>query len=459
MPVRDPSDEIESTIAQALSLLDQDKSDELIEFLDDLHPVDLVAVVNSVVNERRSLLLKHVTGLDNIAELITYANDTLRDEVLNLLDDARIAAVVRRQEVDDAAAVLSTLSRRRQISILRRLNPELVREITSLLSYDLETAGRIMTPLFVSFSGHEQCDEVVNTIREGLRSGSIPQDTSITYTYVVDDNDRLLGVISLRQLLTAPPGQLLSEIMETDIISVSPDDDQEDVARYIVDYDFACLPVVDTKDNKLLGIVTVDDALDVLEDEHTEDLLRLAGTEDKDTIGATVFTAVRSRLPWLIGSCLGGIGGAMLLSSFESILHKLVALTFFMPVVFGMGGNVGSQSSTITVRGIATGDMSSHKVFTRLKKEIAVGIVLGLTFCFMLGCASFALYGDAELSFIVGISILITMFCAASLGSMLPLLFQRLGFDPAVASGPFVTTTTDILSITIYFTVATLLLL
>jgi magnesium transporter len=441
-----------------LVLLEEGRSQELVEFLDDLHPVELAGVVNSAAGDARAQLLQHITGLDEIAGLITYANDPLRRNVIEVLDDARIAAVIRRQEVDDAADVLSMLPRRRQVGILRRLNPRFVKEITSLLSYDNDTAGRIMTTSFLAVPGDGRSDEIICQLRSNLRAENIDPDTNIAYVYVVDDAGRLIGVMSLRELLKAPQDTPLIELMTQAVVSVEPDDDQEHVAKLIVDYDFACIPVIAPEDGKLIGIVTVDDILDVIEEEHTEDLLRLAGTEDSDTIGASVATAFRSRLPWLLASWVGGIGAAMLLNSYEGTLQKLVALAFFMPVVFGMGGNIGSQSSTITVRGIATGDLSRQKIIVRLRKELAVGMLLGLTFGVFLGGAAFALYSHTALSIVVGMSIFLTMVCASSLGSMLPVLFKHLGFDPAVASGPFVTTTTDILSVAIYFSIASALI-
>jgi len=265
-------------------------------------------------------------------------------------------------------------------------------------------------------------------------------------------------VTSLRELFTSATGTPITELMRTDLVSVGPEEDQETAARIIADYDLTAIPVVAAESGRILGIITVDDVLDVIEDELTEDLLKLAGTEDSDIVGATTTTAVKSRLPWLLASWLGGIGGAMLLGTYSTMLEKLVTLAFFMPVVFGMAGNVGSQSSTITVRGIATGELIRFRILSRLRKEAATGLSLGIFFGFLLSVVAYLLYQDLELSLTVGCSICVTMTCAAIFGSMLPLVFNKLGFDPAVSSGPFVTTTTDIISITIYFSIASLFL-
>lgn len=189
-----------------------------------------------------------------------------------------------------------------------------------------------------------------------------------------------------------------------------------------------------------------------------EDILKLAGTEDQDVIGATLLTSLRSRLPWLVASWAGGIGGALLLGSFSGLLEKFVALAFFMPVVFGMGGNAGSQSSTITVQGLARGDLSGASIVRRVRKEALVGVCLGAIFAVLLSSAALILFREPHLSQVVGGSIFVTMSAAATLGSIIPVFFQRIGYDPAVASGPLVTTMTDVLSIVIYFSVATILL-
>ncbi|MCB0343896.1 MAG: magnesium transporter [Bdellovibrionales bacterium] len=450
--------EVDNHSSQALQLLEEDRSAELDELLNDLHPVELVSVITAAPADVQDDLIKRISGLDQISELIAYGSDHIRQHALELLDEPRIAAVIRRLELDDAADVIATLSRRKQTAILRRVSPKQARQIRNLLAYDEETAGGIMTPLCLRYLPYLTADETLRDIRSRLHSEEIDPDIDLTYVYVVDENKVLQGVCSLREILTAAPDTLLSELMNEQIVSVSPEDDQEKVARMIADYDFSSLPVVSPTDNTLLGIITVDDVLDVIEDEHTEDMLKLAGTMDEDIAQSTSWSAIKSRFPWLVASWLGGLVGALLLGEFASTLEKIVALAFFMPVVFGMAGNVGSQSSTITVRGIATGEVSEHRSFGRIKKEALTGLSLGLIFGCLLAGAAFVLFRQPILSIIVGLSITITMTCASSFGAILPLFFRRFGVDPAVASGPLVTTSMDLLSITIYFTVATMLL-
>jgi magnesium transporter len=444
----------EDLVEKALSHLENRESRELEDFLADLHSVELAGVLNSLGLDDQQQMLKFITGLDQLSELLAYSGEQVCNLVLKLIDDSRIAAVTRRMDIDDAARVLSLLSRRRQVKVLKRLSPVRVKEIKSILSHEQETAGRIMTTRYWSFSGDTKVKDALAKLRNELADGSIDDETDLHYAYVLNDHNEILGVFSLRQLLAAEDEQPLSSIMTMEILSIEADDDQEMAARLIADYDISAIPVVSNENQEMIGIITIDDVLDVIEEEATEDILRLAGTEDSDTVGASLFVALRGRLPWLIASCCGGIAGAMLLGNFSNTLEKMVALAFFMPVVFGMGGNVGSQASTITVRGLATGELSSHKTLSRLQKEALVGLFLGVSFACILFIASFLIFGELKLSVIVATSITVTMICAATLGSMLPVAFHKLGIDPAVASGPLVTTSSDILSIVIYFSVA-----
>jgi len=448
----------EALVLEAQQLLESGKASQLEVLFHSLHPVELVEMVEASTGDQRLELLRSIKGLDQLTSVFEYGSDQLVEVALPLIDESRTVAVARRLEADNAANMLRFLGRRQQVSVLKRLSSSRVKELKSLLSYDQEMAGAIMTPLFVEINKDSICDEILAWIRSKLQTGSINPDTDITYFYVTETDRQLVGVCSLREILTASGNTKAEEIMVSPVISVDPETDQEEVAHLIADYNFSSLPVCETESQKILGIVTLDDVVDVIEEENTEDILKLAGTEDEDTVGASVITAIKSRFPWLFASWIGGIIGALLLGRYEAELSKTVALAFFMPVVFGMGGNVGSQATTITVRGLATGDLSSLKVFARLQKELRASLILGLFFGLMLGAASWSLYRDFNLCVVTSISIVVIMTLAASIGSMVPVVFQRLGFDPAVASAPLVTTSTDILSILVYFSIASLAL-
>jgi len=458
MSPSNPINEPVNHVAIVLQLLETHSNEKISNYLDSLHPVELESLITQLDPEVQRDVAKHITGLDQVAAVLSHADRGLKELFVSLLDDARLSAAVRRMEIDDAADLVGMLPRRKQANILNRLSPRLAKDLGTLLAYNEETAGGLMTPLFAHAASRITAGEAISMISLGLRHGDIDPDTNINYVYLLDDKQRIEGTCSLRELLSASPDTPASEIMETAVISVNPSDDQEKVAQLIKDYDLSCIPVVEKETEKMLGIVTVDDIIDVLEEEHAEDLLKLAGTEDQDIVSATVGVSLRSRLPWLLASWIGGVAGAMLLGNFSETLQRAVALASFMPVVFGMGGNVGSQSATITVHGLAIGHLGEHNFYRRFQKELVTGMSLGMFFGMLLGVASFLIYGERQLSFVVGTSIFITMSCAAVLGSSLPILFKKLGIDPTVASGPLVTTSTDLISICIYFTVASILL-
>ncbi len=450
------SDEL---LKSALTLSESENSEELTELLESLHPSVLSELLINLDQDKQQFFLQHLTGLDAVAELIAFASTDLKAVLILMLDDSRLAAVIRRIEIDDAAEVLRLVKRRRQVRILKRLSATLVKELTSLLSYDEETAGGIMTTRFLSIEPNYSAEEALKEIRSGLVNNSIHEDTELSICYVTDSKGKLIGTVEFKKLLRLGQSDKISEIMTPLSVYVHPEDDQEEAAWKIADYDIPSLPVVSPDDYILLGIITVDDILDVIQEEHAEDLSKLAGISQGDDVGATVLTSLKSRLPWLIASWIGGTLGAILLGSYASALEKVVALAFFMPVVFGMGGNVGSQSSTITVKGLATGELASLRVFQRIKKEALVGLYLGCLFAILLATASYFMFKDPMLSLVVGCSIATTMTFASALGATLPYVFIKLGFDPAIASGPLVTTITDILSIAVYFSVATFFLL
>lgn len=453
----------EDALSQVQELLNSEvesstTSDKLSELLAALHPSILNEVLLNFNEEKQRTLLVHITGLDTVSDLMAFSSKELQLLLLDILDDSRLAAVIRRIDIDDAADVLAIVPRRRQVKILKRLNAPLVKELSSLLAYDAQTAGGIMTPRFVSLDPNLRADSALAHIQIGLHEGTIEQDTDLAICYVSSPSGELLGCLSLRELLKSDKDALVSDLMRTIEISVNPDDHQEEVAWKIADYDLPSIPVVSKEDGHILGIITVDDVLDVLTEEYTAEVSKMAGTDESDTVGATLKTSIKSRLPWLLVSWAGGTMGAVLLGSYSEEIAKMVALTFFMPVVFGMGGNVGSQSSTITVRGLATGELTQSRLLRRIRKEISVGAILGSIFAILLGTVSFFMFSQVNLSLVVAGSILTTMTISSGLGSLLPYVFDKLGFDPAFGAGPLVTTTTDIISIGVYFTVASVLL-
>jgi magnesium transporter len=309
---------------------------------------------------------------------------------------------------------------------------------------------------YVALEEDVKAKEVIEALQNKYLDVEMP-----FYIYVIDDYGKLVGVSSLRQLVVESPDKPLKDFMSTDIVSVKPYTDRDVVARLVSRYDFLAIPVVDD-DNRIIGIVTVDDVIDILHESATEDMLKMAGVGEDYVETQSIFKGTRIRLPWLFASCLGGIANFFIIGRFESTLAQLTGLAAFIPIIMGMGGNIGTQSATIVVRGIATGRVNIRDFAKVISRELGVGFILGMTYGGLIAAVA-KLSFMAEpfswaLSVVVGGSILSSMTVAALVGTSVPMIFQRLNIDPAVATGPFVTTTMDLISVYCYFTITRLLL-
>ncbi len=309
-----------------------------------------------------------------------------------------------------------------------------------------------MVPDFIALREDTTASEAIASLQKEHQDVEMP-----FYLYVVDEYGKLVGVSSLRQLVVVPAHTPLKEFMTTDVFSVQTNMDQEEVAKIVARYDILAVPVVDDT-HRLVGIVTVDDVIDIFRREATEDILRMAGAGEEFVETKSVLKSTRIRLPWLLASCAGGIIALFIINYFEGSLNKFVYLAAFIPVIMGMGGNIGTQSSTIVVRGLATGRLSVRDVWSVVFKELAVGCILGLVYGLLIGSVAQLRYTKAMLALTVGLAVISSMTVAALIGSFVPMAFARINIDPAVATGPFVTTAMDIISIFFYFMIATALL-
>jgi magnesium transporter len=309
-----------------------------------------------------------------------------------------------------------------------------------------------MLPDFIALKEETTAREAIEALQKDYVDIEMP-----FYLYVVDDHSHLVGIISLRQLVVVSPEKQLKSIMTTDVMSVQTNTDQEEVARIVARYNILAVPVVD-QNNELVGIVTVDDVIDIIREEATEDILKMAGAGEGLVESQSVLKSTRIRLPWLLASWFGGVIAFFIIGHFESTLNKLVYLAAFIPVIMGMGGNIGTQSCTIVVRGLATGRIDIKQMWGVVRKELAIGFLSGFIYGLLLGMVASLRYDMWALGFTVGLAVTLSMTIAAMVGSLLPMVFARINIDPAVATGPFVTTSIDILSVFFYFQIATILL-
>ncbi|MGB8426644.1 MAG: magnesium transporter, partial [Desulfobacterales bacterium] len=366
-------------------------------------------------------------------------------------DEKKLISILEQVPQDDVADLVGRLPDEIGQRILEGMNRESSEEIGELLQYDDQSAGGIMVPDFIALPEETTAGAAIHSLQKENYNVEM-----IFYLYIVDRLGKLVGVCSLRELVTVAPETPLSAIMTIDIHFVYADSDQEEVARIVARYDLLAVPVLD-HDRKLLGIITVDDIIDIIRDEATEDMLKMAGAGENFVETKTILNSTKTRLPWLFASCLGGILATFIIGHFQSTLEQLVFLAAFIPVIMGMGGNVGTQSSTIVVRGLATDRIQIQAMMRVVLKESAVGGILGLVYGLFLGTVAHVGYQMWKLGLVVGAAVAFTMLLAAFVGSMLPMMFARLRIDPAVATGPFVTTAIDIMSISLYFSLAKLL--
>jgi magnesium transporter len=349
---------------------------------------------------------------------------------------------------DDAADILPQLDADLRAEILELLEDVESEDLEELMQYGEDTAGGIMSTDFFSLDKELTAREAIVGLQDN------PEAEGVFYLYCVNEEGTLVGVVSLRQLLLVRPSTQLKNIMNSDVISVPVTEDQEEVARIVARYNLLGLPVID-EFNKLVGIVTVDDVIDVLRDEATEDMLLMAGVADEDIVNSSTSHAVKTRLPWLLAAVGGGLGAALLIGRFEHQLESAAILASFIPIVMGLGGNVGVQASTIVVRGMAMGQLDPSKFASALVSETKVVAVIA-TVCASLAAAASMVMGDFDpnLAGAVGSSLVVVMTFGALLGTAVPMLSHRFGIDPAVATGPILTTSIDLIGVLLYFLIS-----
>jgi len=340
------------------------------------------------------------------------------------------------------------LPEERAKEILSLMRKEDSTEVADLLKYPKGTAGGIMTTEFFALSEDATAQDAIQRLQ-------LATDTEMVfYIYVIDKDERLVGVLSLRRLLTVPPSTPLKNFVTRDIISVTVDMDQEEVARQVASYNLLAIPVLDN-DNRLVGIITVDDVVDVIREEATEDMLKMAGAIEEGTASkSSSLASAKHRLPWLFTNLVGSLLSGAILWEFRYTIQEVVAIVSFIPVIAAMGGNVGLQSSTLIIRGLATGLIELTDVRTVFFREIKVGLLMGLACGVILTVVGW-IWHQEFLGMVVGVSLILAFMVSTSMATFMPIFLKRMGVDPAVAAGPFVTTANDITGITIYLSLAT----
>ena len=431
-------------------LLRRQAQTNLVKLIHKTHPADIAVLFRYFTDEQQSKVFTLMREDEHTAEFLVELDDTLLSNLLQNETPERISGLIEHASANDQSYILGTLEEDQAQSVIDLLKTEEQEEIEELMGYPEDSAGAMMTTDIFTLYQNSTCKDALNSLQDQTEA------EMVFYLYITDEDDRMVGVASLRALATTPSDTLLKNIMVKRVHSVRPDTDQEEVAQIVARYNYLAVPVLD-EDDHLLGIVTVDDVVDVIREEATEDFLQMAGAgKDREILLKSSWENARARLPWLFASWIGGIIAVSIIGIFEDMLENIIALAAFIPVIIGMGGNIGTQSSTIIVRGMATGRIEIGNEMKILFKEIRVGLILGGLYGLLLGVfANFRFFDvDPLLGFVVGLSIFCSMLIATAVGTFIPLVLRKLDIDPAIATGPIVTTSIDILGVLLYFLIA-----
>ena len=435
-------------------LLRRHAETNLIKLINKTHPADLAIVFRYFNDEEQVQVFDLMQENDHTLEFLVELDDTIIEKLLNIENPDRIVNLIQNASTNDQSYILGTLDQSQAKSVIDLLNKEEQEEIEEIMGYPEDSAGAMMATDVFTLYQDTTCGEALKTLQDQKDA------EMVFYLYITNEDDSLVGVASLRALATTPSNTFLKDVMVRRVHSVRPETDQEDVAQIVAQYNYLAVPVVDS-DNRLLGIVTVDDVVDVIREEATEDFLQMAGVgKDREILLKSSWENAKVRLPWLFASWIGGVVAASIIGSYEYMLESIIALAAFIPVIIGMGGNIGTQSSTIIVRGMATGRIEIGNELMILVKELKVGLILGILYGVLLGLFANLRFieTDPMLGLVVGLSIACSMLIAVTVGSFTPLILRKLDIDPAIATGPFVTTSIDILGVLFYFVIAGILL-
>ena len=435
---------------QILEFILESPFETILEQIDEIHPVDFLEALGEFDDD--PLIILEKLPDEYVALLLDYAEDDEKFNLLSLFSKNRQAQIISEMSSDELVDLLGTLDEDEQNEIITNMNTEEVEEVKALLSYDPESAGGIMATEFISIKETDTVNETINYLRTMAPDSETPY-----YIYVVDDLDVLKGVVPLRQIIVSTPDTLIKDIMIENIISAPVDMDQEEVSHIFDKYGFMAIPVVD-HNGEILGIITVDDVMEIMKEEYTEDMFRLAGLDEEEKVAGTVIGAIKSRLPWLLVNLVTATLAAKTVSLFENTIAQIVALATFMPMVAGMGGNAGSQTLTLIIRGIAIGEISYENQADILKKEIAIGIINGLCLGLVVGVLGYFWVGSLAFGFVIGTAMLLNLIVATISGYLVPILLKKVGIDPALASAVFVTTVTDVLGFFFFLGLATIMI-
>lgn len=445
------------TVEEVLSLIEEGRVDEVGRLLATFHPADIADLLDELPSEE-AVLLFGLLNLETASEVLDETGSLVRQELVEKVDDERLADLLDELPMDDAAEFLEELPPVTAARLLDLMEPEEAREVQTLLAYAEDSAGRLMSTDVAALRRSWTAAQSLDYLR------SLEEAETLHYLYVVDRDSRLIGVVPIRKLVLARPETTVETIMDQDVVAIHVDADQEELAEFISRYDFVALPVVDSE-NRLLGVVTVDDALDVLEEEATEDIQRLGGSEPLENayFAVSVWHMVRKRIVWLMLLFVASLLTSGVIGAFEgSVLAAAIILNRFIPLVTGTGGNAGSQTVTTIIRALAVDEVHTSDAARAWRREVTVGLLLGVLLGLVgavIGVTQAIITGSSlKIGLVLALTLPLVVVWSNTVATLVPIAAERYKIDPTVISAPLITTIVDATALLIYFTLAKIIL-
>ncbi|MCZ6620952.1 MAG: magnesium transporter [Deltaproteobacteria bacterium] len=423
--------------------------DRILRYLGKSHPADIALLFKDLDPVEVRLLFDLLFSIRRAGKTLKELPPDLLPEILELIEEEKIAKMMVWTDPDDEVTFIECLPKERRERVLALVDPDRRERVQQSISYPEGTVGRITTTEYLALPPNTSAQEAIDKIRE---RGELE---SFFYLYVVDQAEKLIGVVPLRNLVVAPKDRTLFEMMIPDPVQGEVSMDQEDAARLVSKYDLLALPIVDSEGH-LMGIITVDDVIDIINQETTEDMYRMAGLEEGDRIFSHPKLSIQKRLPWMSFNLLTAMLAAFVVGLFEGTIEKAVSLAVFMPVVAGMGGNGGTQTLTVMVRGIALGELEFSTAWRAVMKEVIVGITIGAATGLMVAVVAYLWKGNPALGLILALAMVINLLVGALAGTLIPLALKQVHLDPALGSGVLVTTFTDVFGFLSFLGLATI---
>ncbi len=438
----------EELIEKIRNLIKENNTQVLKDIIYSMKPADVADLIEHLDSEERIFIFK-ILEPDGAGEVLMEVEPPIQESIIEKMDNESLSEIVETLDSDDAADLVGYLPEERAKKIIESVEKGVSEEIKKLLPYPEDTAGGIMALEYVAVKADATIKDAIEEIREKK-----DEIRNLYHIWVVDNQNRLVGVVSIKDLILEPPEKKIRDVMNKDVIYVDVYADQEEVARLFKKYDLVSIPVVD-ENHRLVGRITYDDIIDVIEEEVDEDMSIMAGILDQEIAEVSPFKISKARLPWLIVSFIGELVSAIVINKFEASIQKIIALSFFFPVIMALGGATSQQAAIIVVRGLATGDISvlglGKRILVEIKSSLIIGFILGV----MLGSVVSIWLSNWHLGAVVACALMVIILNAGLIGSAVPVILYKMNIDPAFATGPFVATTNDILGLLIYLSLVT----